>query len=109
MSTVPPTSVVNPKTGRCVLVGGKIWRRLLHDKVIEGDIIVPANELYQAETVEEAKIAKKMIAKKNPPKPGYGLKRDSSGKRVISCRKPLTQKQLEEYAKMHNEGNARGE
>lgn len=90
-------SCINPKTGRPITVGGKTWRKLLHDNVIEGDIVVPANELFVAESKEEAKVAKKLITKQKPAPKGYINKVDNSGKRVIQARSRLSQKQMENY------------
>jgi hypothetical protein len=95
MST--PKSCINPKTGRPITVGGKIWGQLLHDHIIEGDIVAPANELFVADSREEAKFAVKLISKQNPAPRGYINKVDNTGKRVIRARRRLTQKQMENY------------
>lgn len=85
---------INPKTGRPITVGGATWRTLVHDKVIEGEIVAP---IYEAETPQEAKVAKKLITKQQPAKHGYTHKIAPNSKRVILARKKLTHKQLTDY------------
>lgn len=94
MSTTTKKTTINPSTGRPITVGGNTWRKLVHDKVIEGDIVKP---LYEADTPEEAKVAKKLIVKQQPPKAGFVHKIDPTGKRVILARKKLSNKQLTDY------------
>jgi hypothetical protein len=91
------STCINPQSGRAITVGGKIWRKLIHEKVIDGDIVAPTNELYVADTKEEAKAAKKVLTKQKPPKKGYINKIDNSGKRVITARKRMKQEALQKY------------
>ena len=90
-------TTINPKTNRPIRIGGAVWKRLVHDNVIEGDIIAPVNELYVAESKTEAQAAKKVLSKQKPPAKGRFLKIDNTGKRVISSRKPMSHTQIQEY------------
>lgn len=90
-------ATINPKTGRPITVGGRIWRKLVHDEVIKGDIVVPVHELYCADSKEEATCAKKILARQKPPSKNQYLKTDNTGKRVIVARKPLSSEQIQTY------------
>lgn len=90
-------ATINPKSGRPITVGGRIWRKLVHDEVIKGDIVAPVHELYCADSKEEAGCAKKILARQKPPLKNQYLKTDNTGKRVIIARKPLSSEQIQKY------------
>jgi hypothetical protein len=90
-------TIINPKTQRPIVVGGATWRKLVHDNVLAGDILAPVNEVYRADSKQEAIEAVKVLKKTNPAKKGYELKRGTDGKKVIQAKKRMTQKQLQQY------------
>ena len=53
------THILNPKTQRLIKVGGKVWRQLVNEGILEKQAL--EHELYKADSKEEAVIAKKML------------------------------------------------
>ena len=55
--------IINPVTNRPIKVGGKVWKRLVSEGLVEYQ--KPENELYVAESKEEAKVAVKTLKREN--------------------------------------------
>lgn len=85
--------VLNPLTNRAVKIGGATHRRLINQGLM--DSTPNDNELYKAESKQEAVVAKKMLAKQNKDK-SRSVKIRNDGLTVIKARKRLTQKQISE-------------
>ena len=87
------THVINPLTSRPIKVGGAVWRRLVSDGLLETR--PSENELYAAESKEEALVAKKMLTKQNKDKT-RSIKIRNDGKTVIKARKRLSRREISE-------------
>ena len=85
--------IISPLTNRPIKIGGVTWRRLVADGLVTNQ--KPDNELYQADSREEAKVAVKIYKKKNKDSTrNVVIARD--GKRIITARKRTTNKQVSE-------------
>ena len=83
--------ILNPKTQRPIKVGGKVWRKLVNEGILERQ--AQEHELHQAETKEEAKVAVKILKKNNKDR-NHSIKLARNGKTVIKAKKRLSQKQI---------------
>ena len=83
--------ILNPKTQRLIKVGGKVWRKLVNEGILQRQ--AQEHEIYQSETKEEALVAKKIL-KKNNRDPTRSVKLARNGKTVIKAKKRLSQKQI---------------
>ncbi len=85
------TYITNPRTGRPVKVGSNTWKKLVRENTIEGEDM-PDNALYEAESKEEARIAKKIMQKNKqvPKNKTLAVK----GNKVVKRAKRLTQAEL---------------
>jgi len=92
-------TIINPQTSRPILVGGETWRKLVNNKVIDGKLLKPANEVYEAETEEEAKATVKFLKTKQV-KPNVNIRRhNKQPNKIVEVKKRLTHAQIEEYMK----------
>jgi hypothetical protein len=83
--------IINPQTNRPIKIGGVTWRRLVSDGLVSSQRA--DNELYEADTKEEAKEVVQSFKKRNKdPNRNIVIARD--GKRIISARRRTTHKEI---------------
>lgn len=55
--------VLNPRSGRMIKCGGKIWRILVKEGILANDPMAPGKPLFEGKTIEEAKAKKAELMK----------------------------------------------
>ena len=78
--------VLNPTTSRMVKIGGKKWRQLIREGIVENLPVqtVDKNQVWEAKDSNEAKVVKDIMTRKK-----IGIKKGehlmAKGNKVISC------------------------
>lgn len=85
--------ITSPATGRLILVGGRTYRALVAEGLVERKPL--PHELFTAESKEEAISAKKILKQRHND-PNYDVRLSSDGKSVIKSKKRRSHKQIQE-------------
>lgn len=104
--------VKNPGTGRNIKIGGKVWKMLISNGILENkglerneyaDIVDPGKRmpLYEAKTEEQAEIAEKMIKEDPKIAKSVGITKGTYikkiGKKLVKVSKKTSPTDMAEY------------
>jgi hypothetical protein len=88
-------TVINPKSGRKILIGSKTWKQLVNEKIIENNTTIEDNTLYESDKKSNLSVAKDIFSQKNL---GNNKRAIISGNKVIKVNNKTTSAELSKHS-----------